>query len=171
MYKKLLILFLLFNSYLFSANYSSFKSALKKEKYDKAMSIYSEKINGEQTIKYQEYIYKHIIKLMKKDIQKAEYLLKLYLDVEYENHIGLFLYSQIHLMNENYNDAIEVLYKLKGYYLEDNLAKKVDSVFDKAITNYLEKLYTNNNLNSLKQLIDFFTAYDDIASIKKPNTP
>jgi clan AA aspartic protease (TIGR02281 family) len=164
---KQLLIILLMSSFVFAASYNSYKKALKKGDFDKAISIYSEAINGETTIKYQEYLYKHIIKLMRKDIEKAEKLIMLYLDLEYENHIGLFLHSQIHLLKGDYKNTLEVLYKLKNYYLQNDLSTKVNKAFDTTISSYLEQLYLKNEQETLKQLIDYFISYDDIESIKK----
>jgi hypothetical protein len=164
---KTIFLFFIFTTLLFGASYSSYKKALKKADYEKAIAIYSEAINGEETIKFQEYLYKQIIKLIKKDIEKAEKLTTLFLDLEYENHIALFLYSQIHLVKDDYKNALEVLYKLKSYYLQNDLSNKVDKSFSNTVTLYLDKLYTKKDLETLKQLIDYFTSYDDIDSIKK----
>lgn len=164
---KYISLLFIFCSIIYGANYKAFQNALQKGQYDKGISIYSEAINGEETIKFQNYLYKYIIKLMKKDLESAQNLISLYLDIEYENHVGLFLYSQIYLLKGDYKNSLELLYKLKSYHLQNNLSSKVDKTFETTRKSYLEELYSVNNLDELKELIDYFTSYDDIDSIKK----
>jgi len=144
-----------------------FKKELKQHHYEKAMDIYSKNINGLETKKFQNQIYKYIIKLIKINSVQAKKLINTYLNVEYNNPFGLYLLSKVHNIDKEYLSSIKILYELQTNYLDEQFKNNIENSLDKTVDNYLNYLKKENNLDKIYNFIDLASEYNDQYNITK----
>jgi hypothetical protein len=153
--KYLILIMFLVSQLNASKAYNQFKKSLKAQNYDKVMTIYSEQLYAKDLGNYQNLIYKNIISLMGNDRDNARELLYAFLDVAYQDSFGLFLKAKIELLDENYFNAIEILYNLKSYYLDSDFLIKVEQLFNVTINKYQNKIKKDKiKLEELLQLCE-----------------
>lgn len=161
------ILFFIFVVNLFANDLQDFKNALNKDQYEEAFDIYIQKINGEDTEQYKNYLFSSVIKKLKRDTEQAESLLQEYLDIQYNDPMGLYMMSEIKLVQDNYDEALHILYQLKSSYLDEGLSTKVDSKLSSVVDTYLNLLSKENNMGKLDEVVYQFYSNNDAKSLGK----
>jgi clan AA aspartic protease (TIGR02281 family) len=149
-----------------SSDYNALKNAIKEEQYSKMMDIYLSTIKHTTKIEYQNYIFKQIIKLIKTSPQKALLLVDEFLDIESNNDFAKYLKSRIYFSNSKYKLSLEVLYDLQNYPLSDEFLTKVQNDIQNTAYTFINILKEKSNTEELKQIIEFFSLYNDTTSIE-----
>jgi hypothetical protein len=161
------ILLFIFALNLCANDLQDFKNALNKDQYEDAFDIYIQKINGDDTKAYQNYLFSTVIKKLKRDTEQAESLLQEYLDIQYNDPMGLYMMSEIKLVQDNYDEALHILYQLKSSYLDEGLSTKVDSKLSSVVDTYLNLLSKENNMGKLDEVVYQFYSNNDAKSLGK----
>lgn len=164
LFSSLFISLVISYSVLIADDFSDFKKALVDLNYDKAFDIYAKNINGNETIEYKNYIYKHAVRNIQNDTETATALIDNFLAIEFNDNFGRFILSQIQLIKEEYTNALETLYTLQNSYLELELSTKVESTLQTSQDIYLNSF---EDITLLKEALVPFEMYGDTDFIKK----
>lgn len=164
---KISVLIFFLVSHILADEYSDFKNALNSDQYEKALDIYVLKIGQEDTDQYKNYLFSTVIKKLKNDTSAAETLLQEYLNIQFNDPMGLYILSEIKLVEDNYDESLGILYQLQNSYLDESLTTKVNSKLSRTIDAYLNILSKEQNMGKLDEVVNQFYSNNDVKALGK----
>jgi len=164
---KISILVFFLMSYILADEYSDFKNALNTDQYEKALDIYVLKIGQADTDQYKKYLFSTVIKKLKNDTSAAETLLQEYLNIQFNDPMGLYILSEIKLVEDNYDEALGILYQLQNSYVDESLTTKVNNKLSSTIDAYLNILSKEQNMGKLDEVVTQFYSNNDAQALGK----
>jgi len=166
LFKISILVFFLMSSIL-ADEYSDFKNALNTDQYEKALDIYVLKIGQADTDQYKKYLFSTVIKKLKNDTSAAETLLQEYLNIQFNDPMGLYILSEIKLVEDNYDEALGILYQLQNSYVDESLTTKVNNKLSSTIDAYLNILSKEQNMGKLDEVVTQFYSNNDAQALGK----
>jgi len=144
------------NNYIKISKLELFKRLLEKLEYQKALKIYENIAHTSRQKYYENILFEYIDINIEQNSYSIEKLLKLFLQIYYENPKALYYQAIIQYKKNLYLKSIKILYKTKDQYIENqNLKNQRNKTLKNYIKNYILILQNNKDTKKIIKLFKY----------------
>ena len=138
------------------------ETLIKQDEYELIFSRLYENNNqqGANSSERQKTFIKSLSKLSTKHPDKAQQLLRRFLEEDAYNPDGLFLLAQTYFNTSQHMRALEALFDLKSFNQTTISEEDINSLIEQIESSYVNQLESDKRIGELLQLYEFLTSHD-----------